>query len=321
MKLGVVSAVFVDRPLEAALDEFQRLGLEAVEIPVGGFFPKGHCDPAALLDDPAAVGRLKAAVARRGLEVSALAVHGNPLHPKPEAARAHDRDFRQACQLAAQLGVGRVTLLAGLPAASPAGDVPHWLTWFYPPDLSDAYEWQWQERVIPYWRESARFAQNLGVRLCFEMVPGDAVFNPATLLRLRAAVGPAVGCNFDPSHLFFQGIDPVEAIHVLGDAIYHVHGKDARLDPRKVRVNGVLDPKAYADEQGRGWAYRTIGYGHDRQYWADFMSALRLVGYDDVVSIEHEDSLMSAGEGLGKAVHLLKDVLMREPAGAWWAVK
>jgi sugar phosphate isomerase/epimerase len=321
MKLGVVTAVFLDRSLDEALGRFQQLGLDAVEIPVGGFFPKGHCDAEALLAGPAALAKFKDAVARRGLAVSALAVHGNPLHPKPEAARAHDRDYRQACQLAEKLGVNRVTLLAGLPAASPAGDVPHWLTWFFPPDLSDAYRWQWEERVIPYWRESARFAQNHGVRLCFEMVPGDSVFNPATLLRLREVVGPVVGCNFDPSHLFYQGIDPIEAVHALGEAIYHVHAKDARLDARKVRVQGVLDPKPFTDEQGKSWVYRTVGYGHDRQYWADFVSALRQVGYDDVVSIEHEDSLMSAEEGLAKAVHLLQDVLIRERAGAWWAVK
>ena len=321
MKLGVVSAVYLHKPFEQALDEFKALGLQAVEIAAGGFFPKGHCDPGALLGSPSSLARFRDALARRELEINALAVHGNPLHPNPEVARAYDRDYREACLLAEQLGVTRLTLLAGLPASSPAGDVPHWMTWFFPPELSENYRWQWEERIIPHWLAAAKVASDHGVRLCFEMVPGDCVFNPATFARLREAVGPVAGCNFDPSHLFFQGIDTIETIQALGPAIYNVHAKDSRIDARKVRMEGVLNPMLYADERGRSWVYRTVGYGHDRLYWADFMTALRLAGYDDVVAIEHEESLMSPEEGLSRAVHCLQEVIMREPAGSWWGVQ
>jgi sugar phosphate isomerase/epimerase len=144
------------------------------------------------------------------------------------------------------------------------------------------------------------------------MVPADCVHNPRALLRLRSAVGPVVGCNLDPSHLFVQGIDPIEVIRYLGDAIYHVHAKDARLDPINVRLNGLLDTQPYTDPRSRAWLYRTVGYGHGEDFWADFISSLRLVGYDDVVSIEHEDILLSPDEGIEKAVRFLDRVIVRE---------
>ena len=146
------------------------------------------------------------------------------------------------------------------------------------------------------------------------------MYNPATLLRLREAVGPVIGANFDPSHLVWQGMDPVAAIRELAGAIYHVHAKDTKIDEMNTKTNGVLDTKHYADEIHRSWIFRSLGYGHDLGVWKDMMSALRLVGYDGPISIEHEDSLMTPGEGLDKAIALLKEVLMFQPRGGmYWA--
>ena len=174
---------------------------------------------------------------------------------------------------------------------------------------------------MPYWKETAEFAKQHGIKkICFEMHPGFCVYNPETLLKLRAAVGDIIGANFDPSHLIWQGMDPVEAIRTLGDAIYFVHGKDVRVDRTNVAKNGVLDTKHYSDVLNRAWVFRTMGYGHDFKMWKDIVSMLKLVGYDDVISIEHEDSLMSPTEGLQKAIALLKEVLISEQAGEmWWA--
>ena len=157
-------------------------------------------------------------------------------------------------------------------------------------------------------------------KIAFEMHPGFCVYNPETMMKLRNAVGPEIGANFDPSHLFWQGIDPVAAIRYLGDAIFYFHAKDTKIDEINTKTHGVLDTKHYGDEIHRSWIFRSVGYGHDYQVWKDMMSALRMVGYDDAISIEHEDSLMTPNEGLQKAIAFLKDVMMFEDKGAmWWA--
>ena len=132
-------------------------------------------------------------------------------------------------------------------------------------------------------------------------------------MKLRDAVGETIGANFDPSHLFWQGIDPVWAIRNLEGAIYHFHAKDTRIDAYNKAANGVLDTKHYGDELHRSWVFRSVGYGHNMEIWRDIVSALRLVGYDKVMSIEHEDSLMSIDEGLEKAVAFLKEAMIYEP--------
>jgi sugar phosphate isomerase/epimerase len=319
MELGVVSAVFADWPFEKAARRVQELGLKFIELGAGGFFPKTHCDPAVLLADQAAWDKFRSTLAGCELTVSALAMHGAPLHPSPQIAETYEREFRQACVLAEKLGVGRITLLAGLPAAAPEDRTPNWILFPFPPSNLECYEWQWEERVIPYWKEHATIAADHGVRLCFEMVPADIVYNPETLLRLRDAVGPVAGCNFDPSHLFWQGIDPLEAIRTLGSAIYHAHAKDSRLEDHNVRLNGVLDPKSFQDHAHRSWLFRAVGYGHGEPFWRDFVSTLRLAGYDDVLSIEHEDSLMDPDEGLSLAVRLLQGIVLRKPPAKIWS--
>ena len=172
-----------------------------------------------------------------------------------------------------------------------------------------------------YWKKAVAFAADHGIKkICFEMHPGFCVYNPETMLKIRNAVGDILGANFDPSHLFWQGIDPVAAIRKLGGAIYHFHAKDTKVDPINTSINGVLDTRHYSDEINRSWIFRSVGYGHDYQLWKDIISNLRMVGYDDVISIEHEDSLMSGNEGLQKAISFLKEVLMFEDVGEmFWA--
>lgn len=321
MYLGVVTAAFAHRPFEEALEAIVATGLRSIEVPVGGYFPKTHCDPQQLLADPAALRRFREVIDRHGLTVSALAVHGNPLHPDPDLRDQHAGDFENACQLAEQLGVARVTLLAGLPGGGPQDRTPNWVTTAFPPECETTLRWQWQDCVLPYWRKAAMTARDHGVRLCFEMVLADCVYNPRTLLRLRSEIGDVVGCNFDPSHLFIQGIDPIAAIRELDTAIYHVHAKDARIEPEVVRVDGVLDTLPYSAVRDRSWIYRTVGYGHDELFWRDFVSTLRSIDYDDVVSIEHEDALLSGHEGLQRAVDLLMRVTPFEPGAGWWAAE
>ena len=310
MHLGAVLTGLTDRSLPEVARSIEELGLSSVEIGAGGIFSKNHCDPALLLADPSALDQFQNTLAASGLTVSAFAMHGEPLHPDPKIAEDYARDFRNACKLAAEIGVTRITLIAGLPEAAPGDRTPNWILSSFPARNRDMYLWQWQERLIPYWQEHGQIAADHGVRLCFEMMAGDMLYNAATLLRLRAEVGPVVGCNLDPSHLFWQGVDITEVVRALGDAIYHVHVKDSCLDARHVRVNGVLDSGLYPEQEGRSWLFRTVGFGHDEFTWRAFVSALRQAGYDDVLSIEQEDPLIEAGKGIALAVGVLQNVLI-----------
>jgi len=321
MKIGVLTVLFADMPFEKMLDHVAEAGCEAVEIGVGGYPGDAHCNAAALLKDEAAQRRFLRAVEKRGLVISGLSCHGNPLHPQPSVARKFHNAWRRAVRLAEALGVERVITFSGCPGDSDEAKSPNWVTCPWPPDFSQVVEWQWAEKVIPYWTKEARYAEKHGIKqICFEMHPGFCVYNPETLLKLRAACGEAIGANFDPSHLFWQGIDPVAAIRELTGAIYHFHAKDVKIDAINTARNGVLDTKSYTNEIARSWIFRTVGWGHGASVWKEMVSALRLAGYDWVLSIEHEDSLMSIDEGFRLAVSFLKGVVMSErPPTVWWA--
>jgi sugar phosphate isomerase/epimerase len=323
VKLGVFTVLFADLPLEAALDRVASLGLDAVELGTGNYPGNAHCDPGELLADASKQRALLAAVEERGLVISALSCHGNPLHPDESFARSSHETWRQTARLAVELGVDVVNCFSGCPGDGPGGTQPNWVTCAWPPDYLEVLDWQWNESAIPYWSEEARFARETGLtKIALEAHPGFLVYNPETALRLRDAAGPELGVNFDPSHFLWQGIDPLEAVRVLGraGAIFHVHAKDVYLDRGNIRRNGVLDTKHYGRFDERSWSFRSVGYGHDEKFWRDFVSALRMVGYDGVLSIEHEDGLASPAEGLEKAVTLLRSVVLREvPAEMWWA--
>lgn len=320
MKLGVFAVLFGAKPFEETLDYIVDLGLEAVEIGTGGYPGDAHAKPAALLASERRLNAFREAIERRNLTISALSCHGNPLHPHAATAKAHHKVFEQTVELAAKLGVKTVVTFSGCPGPDPKATTPAWIVSPWPPEHSAALEWQWKERVVPYWKETAAFCRKAGVRVAIEMHPNFVVYNTETMNRLRAIAPNVIGCNFDPSHLFWQGSDPVASIRAIGDGIFHVHAKDCKLDAANIKVNGVLDAKPYTRELERSWIFRTVGYGNGAPVWKAIVSTLRLVGYDHVLSIEHEDSLMSGTEGLKKAIAFLKDVIITEPAGeAYWA--
>ncbi len=320
MKLGVITALYQDQPLEKMLDHVAEMGLEAVELGTGAYPGNAHCKPEELLKDKAKAQEFRKTIEKRDLIISALSCHGNPLHPDKAAAAEYDRVYRNTVLLASELEVPVVNLFSGCPGDCDQSKYPNWVTCAWPPDYEAILKWQWEEKVIPYWQEAGKFAADHGVKLGFEMHPGFVVYNPSTLLRLRKAVGPVIGANYDPSHLYWQGIDPVASIRALEGAIHHVHAKDTYIDPINTPVNGVLDTTPYSDIAHRSWTFRTVGYGHDQQSWRELVSTLRLVGYDYVLSIEHEDAMMSAEEGFRRAVSFLKDVILTEkPSAMWWA--
>ncbi|MDD4797890.1 MAG: sugar phosphate isomerase/epimerase, partial [Eubacteriales bacterium] len=316
MKLGVFAVVLGGDTLEQACRKLEDMGVQAIEIGVGGYPGKAHCDPAEMLADEAKLNEFKATIERHNLTLSALSCHGNPVHPDKEKAAGFDQDIRNAILMAEKLGLDTIVTFSGCPGGSRSDKMPNWVTCPWPPDFIDVLDYQWNKVLIPYWKKMVKFAHEHGVsKIAFEMHPGFCVYNPETLLKLRKAVGPEIGANFDPSHLYWQGIDPVKAIRALKDCMWHFHAKDTKIDNINTPVNGVLDTKHYGDEINRSWLFRSVGYGHDMSDWKAMMSELRLIGYDGAISIEHEDSLMSNMEGLSKAVEFLKQVLIYEPVG------
>ncbi|RAV03068.1 sugar phosphate isomerase/epimerase [Paenibacillus sp. YN15] len=321
MKLGVFTVLFQQKPFEEMLDHVASKGLQAVEIGTGGYPGTAHCNPDELLGDAAKLKAFKQAVESRGLIISALSCHGNPLHPQKDVAKDYHDTFIKTVKLAQKLEVPVVNTFSGCPGDHEGAKYPNWPVAPWPNDYQEILKWQWEEKIIPYWTEMGKFAADHQVKIGLELHGGFSVHTPATLLRLRDAAGEAIGANLDPSHMWWQGIDPVQAVQVLGraGAIHHFHAKDTSIDPINVNKYGLTDMQTYDHMLDRAWQFRSVGFGHDLKTWADIMSALRLVGYDYVVSIEHEDGLMSIDEGFAKAVANLQQVLIKEPLGeAWW---
>jgi len=322
MDIGVHTPPLYDRSFEDALSVLSEMGVDAVEPGVGGYPGDDHLPRSEYLDDADAQAELQDALDEHDMRISALATHNNPLHPDDEQAEAADTELREAIELAGQLDVNTVTCFSGLPAGGPDDDVPNWITAPWPSEHADAHEYQWEAVAIPYWSEIAEFADEHGVDVAIEMHPNMLVYEPHGMLELREATGQRIGANFDPSHLYWQGIEITDAIRLLGehDAIHHFHAKDTKVYEEQAREKGVLDTTAYTEEADRSWLFRSIGYGHGESHWKDVVSTLRMVGYEGALSIEHEDSLTSSLEGLEKAVDMLdRAVFDTQPGDAYWA--
>src|SRR5580765_4972710 len=318
MRLGVFTPLLSKLPLEAVLKKLAELNIHTVELATGNYVGDAHCK-LSMLENGSTLSDFKKLLSDNGVSISALSCHGNALHPDKSIAQVHRDTSRKTILLAEKLGVPVMVDFSGCPGDSPNATAPNWVTCPWPPDFRTVLDWQWNEVLAPYWIEHAKFAADHGVKIAIEMHPGFVVYSPETMLKLRATAGPTLGCNYDPSHMFWQSIDPIAAIRVLGDAIFHVHAKDTQIYERNLPLTGVLDTKPYTDERHRSWIFRTCGYGHGEEWWREFVSTLRMFGYDYVLSIEHEDSLLSAEEGLTRAASFLHQIVPREkPRAAWW---
>ena len=327
MKIGIFTALFGDKSLTEALDIIKAEGIEAVEFGAGAYPGSSHLGGSheaveKLIESKAERDKLIHEVESRGLSISAISCHGNPIHPVKSIAEDHHRAFVNSVKLAGALGIPCVNGFSGCPGDSAGSTNPNWVTCAWPDEFRDILNYQWNDVVVPYWTEQAKLLKENNVKFCIEMHPGFVCYSNDTLLKLRNAVGDTIGANFDPSHLWWQGIDPIAAVRELGaeGALYHVHAKDTKIDPYNSGRNGNLDTKSYGDILNRSWVFRSVGYGHGIEWWKDFASTLRTVGYDYVLSIEHEDGLMSPLEGLRKALDVLKQSVISESAGPmFWA--
>lgn len=307
MRLAIKTCT-LNMPYTEMLDFCVEQNVHSLEIGTGNWSGAPHCDLDGLLGSETALTRWQDEMRRRNIDLCALNCSGNPLAYEKEM-EVTEKTFR----LAEKLGVKKIVMMSGLPSGCPGDKTPVWVTTSWPPETQDILDYQWNEVAIPAWETIVQKAADCGIeQLALENHGMQLVYNPETLLRLREAVGPMVGMNLDPSHLFWMGGDPMEAARVLGEhnAIYHVHGKDSRPERRLWGPNGMLDTKPIDAFRDRAWNYVAVGAGHGLQWWQEFFSVVRMCGYDDAVALEMEDLTLSMLDGHLASLKTLKDALV-----------
>ncbi|GAB3559464.1 sugar phosphate isomerase/epimerase family protein [Spelaeicoccus albus] len=331
MKLGIYTAILHDRPLPEALDVIASLGLNAAEINAGGFLPPVHLPIDDILVSRAARDDYLGLFDEKGIELAGLNVNGNPLHPNPSIGPVHADDLRRTIRAAGVLGQTRVVTMSGLPGGEPGASVPNWVVNAWNSGSLDVLDYQWDEVAVPFWKEIDALAADNGVKVAIEMHPQNLVFNPPTLKRLVERTGGLnIGAEMDPSHLFWQGMDPVAAVRYLGPLLFHAAAKDVRINDNAA-IYGVLDERfrrlgpdeertnlggdeyANAWPEDSAWDFVALGRGHDTSFWADFLAALAEIDPDIAVNIEHEDVSLGRIEGLEAAATVLKDAVKSLP--------
>ncbi|TDS99184.1 sugar phosphate isomerase/epimerase family protein [Erwinia rhapontici] len=311
MKLSFCTDSLGHLPFEQMLDKLLELGVYGVEMTTGGWSGAPHLRTDELLASKAKRQQVLQALESRGMQIAALNVSGNPLDPG-ELGQRHKSDTDKALQLAGEFGVKKIVMMSGLPPASRNDTIPNWITYTvsWPPTLKNCLDYQWNEVAIPYWQGLVARAKECGVdKFALENFSSMLVWNPETLFRLRDAVGSTVGLNLDPSHLLWMGADPIAAARALGPAIHHVHGKDVRLERGLVGINGLLETKPVEDVANRAWNYVAVGCGQDLQWWKEFFSVVRMMGYNDWVSLEMEDLTMSVEAGVTSSIAALQQTI------------
>jgi len=310
--IGVFDPVYGKMPFDEMLETVSALGLEAMEIGTGGYPNNLHCPLDELLEDRGKAKAWNKKFEDKGIQVATLSCHGNPVHPDAKHAAKDADTFRKTVRLAQMIDVKVIVTFSGCPGGTPTDAQPNWITYRWPPEYGEMLDWQWKERLVPYWKDAAKFARDHGVhRIALEMHPNFAVYNPRTLMKLREAVGEEIGANNDLSHLFWQGCDPVEVIHFLGKqgAIYHAHMKDTVMFPGNVAKYGVLNfASDLAGLPEASETFRAVGYGHGAALWKSIVQAYMDVGYEGILSIENEDPILAGPVGVERAVYVLKNV-------------
>jgi sugar phosphate isomerase/epimerase len=287
------------------LIEAGKIGVAGIELNTGNWSTAPHCDLPTLLESADARQELLGKLRENNLELVALNCNGNPLHPTD---KGQDQVLSATIKLSGLLGLETVCTMSGLPGGGPNETLPNWVVTSWPLENLEMLRFQWGQ-AIPYWKQRVSFASDHGVRrFALELHAAQLVYNVPSLLRLRDAVGPAIGANLDPSHLMWMGADPLAAATALGSAIHHIHAKDTLLEQDRLATISRLDNNSSPAE--RSWNYVTLGYGHSESWWKTFCYRLKLAGYDGWLSIEHEDPNMPALVGLRKSVELLRSAIL-----------
>ena len=308
MKIGLVTDCLAGQSFQELLKTCQALGIEQIELGCGNWSSAPHIDLDGLLESETKRDEMKGMLADCGISISAFNCSGNPLAPGEWGEREREVT-RKTFRLSKYFGLDTVVMMSGLPAGGPEDKFPNWVVTSWPPETQAILHYQWNEVAVPYWRETVKQANACGVsHLALEPHGCQLVHDVENFCRLREACGGdrTIGFNLDPSHLFWMGADPIAVARVLGDAVYHVHVKDVRIE-QPAAVNTLLDGKGVLEFAKRSWNFAIPGYGHDERWWREFLVTLKMVGYDGVLSIEHEDYTMGTLEALQKSVRLLRE--------------
>ena len=311
MKLALCTDVLAGLAFPEMLDRVKQYGIEGVEMTAGGWSPCPHVKTEELLASPAALAAFRGELEKRGMEIVALNCSGNPLAPGALGEK-HTASSYRTVELAAKLGVKKIVMMSGLPGGGPDDKIPNWITSTvsWPDYMPGVIDYQWNEVAIPWWQAFTHHAAEHGIeQIALEEFPSQLVYNPSTLLRLREAVGDIIGMNLDPSHLIAMGADPIAAARKLEGVIYHVHGKDARIERGLADVDGLLEYQPVTQTKTRTWNYVAVGCGQDLKWWKEFFSVLRMTGYNGYVSLEMEDLTMSVEAGLRTSIDALNATL------------
>lgn len=313
MKLALCTDVLGDLSYPEMLDRVKSYGIDAVEMTAGGWAACPHVNTAELLEDEEKRIAFKQELNERGMEIAALNCSGNPLAPG-ELGRQHSETAYRTAELAGQLGVKKLVMMSGLPGGCPEDKTPNWITSTvsWPDYMPGVVDYQWNQVAVPWWKEFAKYAKEQGVtQIALEEFPCQLVYNPSTLLRLRDEVGEIIGMNLDPSHLIVMGADPIAAVRKLEGAIFHVHGKDARIERGLADIDGLMEYQPVTNTKTRTWNYVAVGCGKDLQWWKEFFSVLSMMGYDGHVSLEMEDLTMSVEAGLRTSIDALNATISK----------
>ena len=311
MKLALCTDVLAGLAFPEMLDRVKQYGIEGVEMTAGGWSPCPHVKTEELLASPAALAAFRGELEKRGMEIVALNCSGNPLAPGALGEK-HTASSYRTVELAAKLRVKKIVMMSGLRGGGPDDKIPNWITSTvsWPDYMPGVIDYQWNEVAIPWWQAFTRHAAEHGIeQIALEEFPSQLVYNPSTLLRLREAVGDIIGMNLDPSHLIAMGADPIAAARKLEGVIYHVHGKDARIERGLADVDGLLEYQPVTQTKTRTWNYVAVGCGQDLKWWKEFFSVLRMTGYNGYVSLEMEDLTMSVEAGLRTSIDALNATL------------
>ncbi len=313
MELSICTDVLADLSYTDMLDKVKAYGINAVEMTAGGWGARKHCPTAELLADDAKCEAYLAELTKRGMRISALNTSCNPLWPC-ETGKEYDESMRDCVRLAEKLGVKKIVCMSGLPGGSEQDVTPNWITSSVTMTayMQPTVDYQWRV-TTEWWKEFAAFCRAHGIeQIAIEEFPCMMVHNVESFWHLREAVGDdIIGINLDPSHMIAYGADPIQAARALKGAIYHVHGKDTRIERGMADINGLCEYKDVLDTANRAWNYVAVGCGQDLKWWKEFFSVVRMMGYNGDVSLEMEDFTMSTEAGIETSIDALKQTISK----------